>query len=299
MFAGFKLSFLSENLPLISLVLGVALLLFLNIKLKINSIFSLIFAAIAVGLINGMKPMAILDTIKEGLGSTLGSLALIIGFGAILGKLMVDSGAAQRIASTLIDKFGSKHVHWALIIIGAVFGISVFYEVAFMILAPLVISIAVEAKMPFMKLAITMVAATTLSHSLFPPQAGPTALVDAYQADMGMVYILGMIVFIPGVMIAGILLPKIMKKLDYPVPPLLKKSKEFSEEEMPNFGLSLLIPLIPAILISISTILNMFVTEDTLLHEIVSFIGSAEISLIIAIIASVIVFGFKKRQKDG
>lgn len=86
MFGGFKLSFLSENLPLISLVLGVALLLFLNIKLKINSIFSLIFAAIAVGLINGMKPMAILDTIKEGLGSTLGSLALIIGFGAILGK---------------------------------------------------------------------------------------------------------------------------------------------------------------------------------------------------------------------
>lgn len=297
MFGGFKLSFLSENLPLISLVLGVALLLFLNIKLKINSIFSLIFAAIAVGLINGMKPMAILDTIKEGLGSTLGSLALIIGFGAILGKLMVDSGAAQRIASTLIDKFGSKHVHWALIIIGAVFGISVFYEVAFMILAPLVISIAVEAKMPFMKLAITMVAATTLSHSLFPPQAGPTALVDAYQADMGMVYILGMIVFIPGVMIAGILLPKIMKKLDYPVPPLLKKSKEFSEEEMPNFGLSLLIPLIPAILISISTILNMFVTEDTLLHEIVSFIGSAEISLIIAIITSVIVFGLRKGKK--
>lgn len=231
MFGGFKLSFLSENLPLISLVLGVALLLFLNIKLKINSIFSLIFAAIAVGLINGMKPMAILDTIKEGLGSTLGSLALIIGFGAILGKLMVDSGAAQRIASTLIDKFGSKHVHWALIIIGAVFGISVFYEVAFMILAPLVISIAVEAKMPFMKLAITMVAATTLSHSLFPPQAGPTALVDAYQADMGMVYILGMIVFIPGVMIAGILLPKIMKKLDYPVPPLLKKVRNLVKKK--------------------------------------------------------------------
>ena len=231
MFGGFKLSFLSENLPLISLVLGVALLLFLNIKLKINSIFSLIFAAIAVGLINGMKPMAILDTIKEGLGSTLGSLALIIGFGAILGKLMVDSGAAQRIASTLIDKFGSKHVHWALIIIGAVFGISVFYEVAFMILAPLVISIAVEAKMPFMKLAITMVAATTLSHSLFQPQAGPTALVDAYQADMGMVYILGMIVFIPGVMIAGILLPKIMKKLDYPVPPLLKKVRNLVKKK--------------------------------------------------------------------
>ncbi|MGO2107414.1 MAG: gluconate:H+ symporter [Staphylococcus equorum] len=241
-----------------------------------------------------MKPVAILETIKEGLGSTLGSLALIIGFGAVLGKLMVDSGAAQRIASTLINKFGAKHVQWALIIVGAVFGISVFYEVAFMILAPLVISIAVEAKTPFMKLAITMVAATTLSHSIFPPQAGPTALVDAYNADMGMVYILGIIVFIPSVFMAGIVLPKFMKNMDYPVPPLLKKNKVFSESEMPSFGMSLFIPLIPAILISISTILSLFITEDTLLHETVTFLGSAEISLIIAILTAIVIFGLRK-----
>lgn len=289
-----ELSFLSEHLPLISLVIGVALLLFLNIKLKINSILALIFSAIVVGFINGMKPVAILETIKEGLGSTLGSLALIIGFGAVLGKLMVDSGAAQRIASTLINKFGAKHVQWALIIVGAVFGISVFYEVAFMILAPLVISIAVEAKTPFMKLAITMVAATTLSHSIFPPQAGPTALVDAYNADMGMVYILGIIVFIPSMFMAGIVLPKFMKNMDYPVPPLLKKNKVFSESEMPSFGMSLFIPLIPAILISISTILSLFITEDTLLHETVTFLGSAEISLIIAILTAIVIFGLRK-----
>lgn len=289
-----KLSFLSEHLPLISLVIGVALLLFLNIKLKINSILALIFSAIVVGFINGMKPVAILETIKEGLGSTLGSLALIIGFGAVLGKLMVDSGAAQRIASTLINKFGAKHVQWALIIVGAVFCISVFYEVAFMILAPLVISIAVEAKTSFMKLAITMVAATTLSHSIFPPQAGPTALVDAYNADMGMVYILGIIVFIPSVFMAGIVLPKFMKNMDYPVPPLLKKNKVFSESEMPSFGMSLFIPLIPAILISISTILSLFITEDTLLHETVTFLGSAEISLIIAILTAIVIFGLRK-----
>ncbi|MGN4240960.1 gluconate:H+ symporter [Staphylococcus equorum] len=288
------MSFLSEHLPLISLVIGVALLLFLNIKLKINSILALIFSAIVVGFINGMKPVAILETIKEGLGSTLGSLALIIGFGAVLGKLMVDSGAAQRIASTLINKFGAKHVQWALIIVGAVFGISVFYEVAFMILAPLVISIAVEAKTPFMKLAITMVAATTLSHSIFPPQAGPTALVDAYNADMGMVYILGIIVFIPSVFMAGIVLPKFMKNMDYPVPPLLKKNKVFSESEMPSFGMSLFIPLIPAILISISTILSLFITEDTLLHETVTFLGSAEISLIIAILTAIVIFVLRK-----
>lgn len=174
-----------NNMPVISLVLGVALLLFLNMKCKLNSFIALLLSAIFVGILNGMQLTDTLATVKAGFGSTLGSLALIIGFGAILGKLMVDSGAAQRISSTLLDKFGVKKVEWALIIIGAVFGISVFYEVAFMILAPLVISIAKEAKVPYMRLGITMVAATTLSHSLFPPQPGPTALVDAYGADYG------------------------------------------------------------------------------------------------------------------
>ncbi|MFQ3905395.1 gluconate:H+ symporter [Staphylococcus sp. Mo2-7] len=122
----------------------------------------------------------------------------------------------------------------------------------------------------------------------------PTALVDAYNADMGMVYILGIIVFVPSVIMAGVVLPKFMKKMDYPVPPLLKKNKVFSESEMPSFGMSLFIPLIPAILISISTILSLFITEDTLLHEAVTFIGSAEISLIIAILTAIVIFGLRK-----
>src|SRR5699024_3777661 len=108
---------------------------------------------------------------------------------------------------------------------------------------------------------------------------------------------LGIIVFIPGVMIAGILLPKVMKNLNYPVPPLLQKNKTFSEREMPNFGLSLLIPLIPALLSSLSTILSMFLTIVTLGHDSVSFFGSGEISLIIAIPTRDIVFGVRKGKK--
>lgn len=281
------------NMPIISLVLGVALLLYLNMKVKLNSVIALILAAIFVGLLNGMELTSIVTTIKNGLGSTLGSLALIIGLGAVLGKLMVDSGAAQRIASTMLEKFGIKNVQWALIIVGAIFGISVFYEVAFIILAPLVISIAIEAKVPYMKLGITMVAATTLSHSLFPPQPGPTALVEAYGADMGLVYLLGIVVFIPGVIAAGIIFPKFYKDKDRPVPPLLEKPKEFKDEEMPGFGISLLIPLIPAIMISAATIVNMFIGEDTFLYQLVNFFGSAEMSLLLAVLIAIYVFGIR------
>lgn len=280
-------------MPIISLAIGVGLLLFLNMKVKLNSVLALVIAGIFVGLLNGMELTSIVDTIKSGLGSTLGSLALIIGFGAVLGKLMVDSGAAQRISSTLLDKFGVKNVQWALIIVGAIFGVSVFYEVAFIILAPLVISIAIEAKIPYMKLGITMVAATTLSHSLFPPQPGPTALVEAYGADMGLVYMLGIVVFIPGVIAAGIIFPRIYKDKDRPVPPLLEKPKEFTDEEMPGFGISLLVPLIPAIMISIATIINMFIGEDTFLYQLVNFFGSAEMSLLLAVLIAIYVFGIR------
>ncbi len=287
------MDWLMTNMPIISVVLGVALLLFLNMKLKLNSVVALIASAIFVGFLNGMQPTAIVSTIKAGLGSTLGSLALIIGFGAVLGKLMVDSGAAQRIASTLLKKFGVKNVEWALIIVGAVFGISVFYEVAFIILAPLVISIAIEAKVPYMRLGITMVAATTLAHSLFPPQPGPTALVEAYGADMGMVYILGVVVFIPAVIAAGIILPRILPNLNQSVPPLLEKPKEFKDDEMPGFAVSLLVPLIPAIMITVATILNMFIAEDTTFYEVLNFLGSAEISLLIAVLVAIYTFGLR------
>lgn len=287
------MEWIMNNMPIISLVIGVAFLLYLNIKVKLNSFLALILSAVVVGLLNGLGLISIVDTIKAGLGSTLGSLALIIGFGAVLGKLMVDSGAAQRIASTLLNRFGVKNVQWALIIVGAIFGISVFYEVAFIILAPLVISIAVEAKVPYLKLGITMVAATTLSHSLFPPQPGPTALVDAYGADMGMVYMLGIVVFIPGVIAAGIILPRLMKFKDRPVPPLMEKPKEFTDEEMPSFGISILIPLIPAIMISSATIMNMFIEEGTTFHEFINFLGSAEVSLLIAVLIAIYVFGIR------
>jgi len=280
-------------LPIIWVVFGVAVLLILNMKFKLNSFLSLLIAAILVGILNGLSLPEVIETIKEGFGSTLGSLALIIGFGAVLGKLMVDSGAAQRISSTLINKFGSKYVQWAILIIGAIFGVSVFYEVAFMILAPLVISIAIQAKIPYLRLGMTMVASATMAHSIFPPQPGPVALVSAYGADMGMVYILGLVVVIPSIICAGIILPKVLRNLERPVPPMGKQPKVFTDEEMPRFSISLLIPLTPAIIITCATIINLFIEEGTTLYQIVNFFGSAEISMLFTVLIAIYVFGIR------
>jgi high-affinity gluconate transporter len=283
-----------EYLPIIWVALGVALLLYLNIVVKLNSVLALLIVAILVGILNGLTLDAVVVSIKTGFGSTLGSLAIIIGMGAVLGKLMVDSGAAQRVASTLLNKFGVKNVEWAILIVGTIFGVSVFYEVAFIILAPLVISIAIEAKISYLRLGMTMVAAATMAHSIFPPQPGPTALVDAYGADMGMVYILGIVVVVPSIICAGIILPRMLRNMDLPVPPLLKKSKDFTEEEMPSFAISLIIPLLPAIIITAATVINLFVDEESQFSQIINFFGSAEISMILAVLIAIYVFGIKR-----
>ncbi|NOU92192.1 gluconate permease [Paenibacillus sp. LMG 31456] len=284
---------ITESLPIIWVALGVVLLLYLNMRVKLNSVLALLIVAVLVGILNGLPLMDVVASVKKGLGGTLGSLALIIGLGAVLGKLMVDSGAAQRVATSLLNKFGVKYVEWAILIVGAIFGISVFYEVAFIILAPLVISIAIEAKIPYLRLGVTMVASATMAHSIFPPQPGPTALVEAYGADMGMVYILGIVVVIPAVICAGIILPRFLRKLDRPVPPLLKKPKEFTNEEMPGFAISLIVPLIPALIITGTTILDLFIDKGTKFYEIVNFFGSAEISMLLAVLVAIYVFGIR------
>ena len=199
-----------EWINILWVVLGIGLMLVLNIRYQINSMIALLLAALLVGTLAGMDLLKLLHTIKAGFGGTLGELAIIVVFGAVIGKLMVDSGAAHQIAQTLLRRFGLKYVEFAVIIIGLIFGLAMFYEVAFIILAPLIIAIAVEAKIPFLKLAIPAVAAATTAHSLFPPQPGPVALVSAYGADMGMVYIYGVLVAIPSVICAGLILPKFL-----------------------------------------------------------------------------------------
>ncbi|WP_036745694.1 gluconate:H+ symporter [Paenibacillus sp. UNC451MF] len=291
------MTWLVEALPLVWIALGVVLMLVLNITFKLNSVLALLIVSVIVGILEGEPLDKLVLSIQNGFGGTLGSLALIIGFGVVIGKLMVDSGAAQRVATTILNKFGKQNVQWAIMLSGLIFGVSMFYEVAFVILAPLVVSIAIEAEVAFLPLGMTMVAAATTAHSLFPPQPGPTALVAAYHADMGMVYIYGIIVAIPTIICSGIILPKLLKNLDKPAPPMLQKPKVFTEQEMPSFGISLFVPLIPAIIITAATILKLVMDPKSEAFIIINFLGSAVISMFIAVIVGIFAFGLNRGKK--
>lgn len=234
-----------------------------------------------------------------GFGDTLASLAILVVFGAVIGKLMVDSGAASQIAQTLIAKLGVRWVKVSLVICGLVFGLAMFYEVAFIVLAPLIIAVAHEARMPFMKLAIPAVAATTTAHSLFVPQPGPVALVDAYNADTGMTYIYGIPIAIVTIAVTGWVLPRFLGNLDYATPALMEAAEEVPVEERPSFFVSLLTPLIPVIIMVGATIANIWLVEGTTSHDIVNFVGSSEVAITIAMLAAFFLFGTRQKRDFG
>ena len=163
-------------MPLIILAVGILLLFFLIVRVKLNSFISLLIVAGVVGYAEGLPVTQIIPVIQKGLGGTLGGLAIVVSFGAILGKLMAESGGAQRIAMTLINMFGREKVKWAVCLTGFIVGIALFYEIGFVLLIPLVFTIAASAQIRLLEVGIPMAAALSVTHGFLPPHPGPTAI---------------------------------------------------------------------------------------------------------------------------
>ena len=199
-------------MEILIIVLAIALQVFLTAK-KISPFLSLLIVAIIAGLLLGMKPAALLVSIEKGVGSTLGSLALIICLGAVLGKFLEVSGAAEKIAATLINSFGEKNIQWAVLLTGFLVGIPLYYNAGFVILVPLVISIARRTGLPLLYIAIPMAASLSTTHCFLPPHPGPVILVNAFAADMGITLLYGLIIAIPVVIVAGPMLGRMLQKI--------------------------------------------------------------------------------------
>lgn len=202
-------------MPLLIVVIGVALLLLLMIKFKVNGFISLILVALVVGIAEGMNPAKAVSSIQNGVGSTLSSLALILGFGAMFGKLIADSGAAQRISRSLINKFGVKKIQWAVVLTGFIVGIAMFYEVGFVLLIPLVFTIAEFTELPLLYIGVPMAAALSVTHGFLPPHPGPVAIATIYGASISMTLVYGIVIAIPTVIVAGPVLTKFLKRFDH------------------------------------------------------------------------------------
>src|ERR1035437_8387883 len=181
-------------MPLIIVILGICLLLFLILVLKFNSFLSFVIVSLAVGLTEGMTIDNAVVSIENGIGNTMGFLVLVLGFGSMLGKLVSESGAAQKITSKLIQAFGIKHIQLALMLTGFSVGISLFCDVGFFIMIPLVFTVAASTGLPLLYVGLPILAALSVTHGYLPPHPAPTAIVTLFHADLGKTLLYGMIV---------------------------------------------------------------------------------------------------------
>lgn len=292
-------------MPLVIVAIGILALLLLIMGLKLNTFISLIIVSFGVALALGMPLDAIVKTIEAGLGGTLGHLALIFGLGAMLGKLIADSGGAQRIAMTLVNKFGEKNIQWAVVAASFIIGVALFFEVGLVLLIPIVFAISKELKISILYLGIPMTAALSVTHGFLPPHPGPTVIAGEYGANIGEVLLYGFIIAIPTVFLAGPVFTKIAKRL---VPESFNKTgniaslgeqKSFKLEETPGFGISVFTALLPVILMSIATIITLLQKtlgfEDNSLLLGIRFIGEAGTAMLISLLVAVYTMGIARK----
>ena len=183
--------------------LAVVALIALIARFKVHPFIALVLVSLAMGVAAGMPLGAAVKAFQDGVGGVLGFIAVVVGLGTMLGKMMAESGAATRIASTLIDWFGVRRVHWALMIVAFILGIPVFFQVGFVLLVPLVFTIARRTGISLVKLGIPLVAGLSVVHGLLPPHPAAMLAVGAFNADLGLTLLYGILVGLPTAALAG------------------------------------------------------------------------------------------------
>ncbi|OOM80839.1 gluconate:H+ symporter [Clostridium sp. BL-8] len=286
-------------MALVTVAFGVLLLLILMMGFKIDGFISLILVSLVIGLMLGMPLDKVTASMYKGIGSQLNSLILILAFGAMLGKLLSDSGAANRIAMTLIDKFGKKNARWAMLLTALIVGITMFYEAGFIVLIPIVYTVVVEMDIPLMSAGLPVVTGLSITHTFLPPHPGPALVVTTYGANMGKTLLLGLLIAIPSIIILELFYNKSKWALSVKasIPEGLVSTKRFKEDELPGFGISVFTALIPVILMAIQTFSGFILPKNSGALKYINFIGDAPIALLLTVLFATYTLGIARGKK--
>ncbi|SHE47513.1 Gnt-I system low-affinity gluconate transporter [Fodinibius roseus] len=288
-------------LLLITLI-AIFLLLFLVMRLKIHAFISLLMVSAFVGLGAGMGFQEVLDSIQEGMGGILGFIAIIVGLGSIIGKLLEVSGGAEALARNIVQIFGTERTSWGLTITGFIISIPVFLDVGFIILVPIVYALARKSKKSTLFYAIPLLAGLGVTHAFIPPTPGPTAVAEIMDVSLGWVIIFGFAAGVPAAILAGPIFGKyIGNKIDVAPPDFSEtsKTKDPSLGDKWDFYIILVVILLPLFLIVNSTIFdvmqsNQTVAEGAFWVNFIQFVGHPFVALIIATLVAAYFLGYQK-----
>ena len=260
---------------------------------KINPFLAFLVISIVAGLLLGIPFTKIVGSVQKGMGDTLGSLVIIIVLGAMLGKLVADSGAAQKIAEVMMNAFGVKYIQWALVVTGFIVGIPLFYGVGFVLMVPLIFSVVYQYKLPAVYIGLPMLAALSVTFGFLPPHPAPTALVIQFKANIGLTLLYGLILSVPAIIIAGPLFAKTLKNI-HSVPLETFTATTLPSHQLPSAFDSFLTALLPVVLLMVSTLIPYLVTLPPLASQIVAFFAEPAIVMLIALIVSTYKIGLRQ-----
>ncbi|WCM19288.1 GntP family permease [Paraburkholderia bryophila] len=301
------------SLLLVFGVIAIALLILLITRYKVYPFLVLIIVSLLLGLASGMPMATIVKSFETGNGNTLGHIAIVVGLGTMLGKMMAESGGAERIATTLIDWFGEKHIHWAMMVVAIIVGLPVFFEVGFVLLIPIAFNVARRTNKSLLLVGLPMVAGLSVVHGLIPPHPAAMLAVQAYHADIGKTIAYGLIVGIPTAIVAGPLFALLISRyIKLPKDNALAaqflggaagadagsgdKAKAGAQSaapkrELPGFGITLFTVLLPVILMLIGSWADLITEPKTLPNDLLRFVGNSDVALLIAVLVSFWTFG--------
>ena len=279
----------------IIVVLCLALLIVLISYFKVDAFIAFLISSILAGIALGIPLEKLPDSVNNGIGSILGGLTLIIVLGAMLGKLVAESGAAQKIASVMVSLFGTKHIQWGLMVTGFVVGIPLFYGIGFVLLVPLIFSIVYKYKLPAVYIGLPMLAALSVTHGFLPPHPSPVALVVQFNANIGLTLIYGLCLAIPAIIIAGPVFGSRLKHIKSGPVTLFEQKEDSGRYSIPGKANSFISATLPVFLLIIVTVIPYcFKDMGEMASGIVSFIGAPSIVMLIALLFATYTLGIRR-----
>src|SRR5690606_14240745 len=273
-------------------LISLLVLVLMIVWAKINPFIAFLVSAILAGLLLGIPVQNVAKSLQQGIGNLLGGLVTIITMGAMLGKIVADSGAAQKISEFLMRIFGKNYINWAMMITGFVVGIPLFFNVGFVLLIPLVFTVTYQYKISAVYVGIPMLAALSVTHGFLPPHPAPAALVAQFDANMGLTLIYGIIIAVPTIILAGPVFGSTLKKM-HASPLQAFQAKIKPTEELPGIVNSFFSSLLPVFLLIATSLLLIWIDKQSTWYPLLLFVSDPSIVMLLSLLVATYSLGLK------
>ncbi|GAB3754166.1 gluconate:H+ symporter [Spirosoma pomorum] len=278
-------------------ILIVALCILLLVLLitwgKVNPFLAFLVTSMLAGWLLGVPLTGIAKSVQKGIGDTLGSLVIVIALGAMLGKLVAESGAAQKIADVMMGLFGTRYIQWGLVCTGFIIGIPLFYSVGFVLMVPLIFSVVYQYRLPAVYIGLPMLSSLSVAHGFLPPHPSPAALVAQFGANMGVTLLYGLIIAVPTIILAGPVYAQTLKNIkSEPLDTFAAKSR--STDALPGAANSFLTALLPVVLLALTTVFTFVFQTSPSVKSLMTFIGDPATVMLISVAVATLTLGLQQ-----